>query len=160
MVSHSALVCARSDVARNFLARGKGIHLDSVKRLVVVLASGSHTEPGPALLAFRYAATAAAMDIEVEIHAVGASVGLLRRDTLPEASVLAAPTVNPAMSSRDFLSQIREMKSMDIEIYVCSAALAEANLSLSDLIPEVTGVRGAAALLVAGMAPDARLLTF
>ena len=112
------------------------------------------------MLAFRYAATAAAMDIEVEIHAVGASVGLLRRDTSPEATEVAAPTVNPAMSSRDFVSQVREMKSMDIELYVCSAALAEANLSLSDLIPEVTGVRGAAALLVAGLAPDARLLTF
>ena len=52
------------------------------------------------------------------------------------------------------------MKSMDIELYVCSAALAEASLSVSDLIPEVSGVRGAAALLVAGMAPDARLMTF
>ena len=131
-----------------------------MKRLVVVLASGSHAEPKPAMLAFRYAATAAAMDIEVEIHAVGTSVGLLRRDTSPEATKVAAPTVNQAMSSRDFVSQIREMKALDIELYVCSAALAEASLSLSDLIPEVSGVRGAASLLVAGLAPDARLLTF
>ena len=131
-----------------------------MKRLVVVLASGSHAEPKPAMLAFRYAATAAAMDIEVEIHAVGTSVGLLRRDTSPQATEVAAPTVNPAMSSRDFVSQIREMKALDIELYVCSAALAEASLSLSDLIPEVSGVRGAASLLVAGLAPDARLLTF
>ena len=112
------------------------------------------------MLAFRYAATAAAMDIEVEIHAVGPSVGLLRRDTSPQATEVAAPTANPAMSSRDFVSQIREMKALDIELYVCSAALAEASLSLSDLIPEVSGVRGAASLLVAGLAPDARLLTF
>lgn len=134
--------------------------MNSVKRLVVVLASGSPTEPGPALLAFRYAATAAAMDIEVEIHAVGASVGLLRRDASRDESAVAAQSVNPAMSSRDFVSQIRELKSLDIELYVCSAALADASLSLSDLIPEVSGVRGAAALLVAGLAPDARLLTF
>ena len=134
--------------------------MNSVKRLVVVLASGSHAEPKPAMLAFRYAATAAAMDIEVEIHAVGTSVGLLRRDTSPEATEVPAPTANPAMSSRDFVSQIREMKALDIELYVCSAALAEASLSLSDLIPEVSGVRGAASLLVAGLAPDARLLTF
>lgn len=131
-----------------------------MKRLVVVLASGSQDDPEPALLAFRYAATAAAMDAEVEIHAVGASVSLFRRDALPERTVVAAPTVNAAMSSQDFVSQIREMKSLDIELYVCSAALAEAGLSLSDLIPEVSGVRGAAALLVAGLAPDARLLTF
>ena len=134
--------------------------MNSVKRLVVVLASGSHAEPKPAMLAFRYAATAAAMDIEVEIHAVGPSVGLLRRDTSPQATEVAAPMANPAMSSGDFVSQIREMKALDIELYVCSAALAEASLSLSDLIPEVSGVRGAASLLVAGLAPDARLLTF
>ena len=134
--------------------------MNLVKRLVVVLASGSPTEPGPALLAFRYAATAAAMDVQVEIHAVGASVALLRRDGTRDDSIGALQSVNPAMSSRDFVSQVREMKSMDIELYVCSAALAEASLSVSDLIPEVSGVRGAAALLVAGMAPDARLMTF
>lgn len=131
-----------------------------MKRLVVVLASGSPSEPGPALLAFRYAATAAAMDIEVEIHAVGASVGLLRRDAPRDESTVAAQSVNAAMSSRDFVSQIGDLKSLDVELYVCSAALAEANLSLSELIPEVSGVRGAAALLVSGLAPDARLLTF
>ena len=131
-----------------------------MKRLVVVLASGSPTEPGPAMLAFRYAATAAAMDIEVEIHAVGASVGLLRRDVTREASASAVQALNPAMSSRDFVSQISDLKSLDVELYVCSAALVEASLNLSDLIPEVSGVRGAAALLVAGLAPDARLLTF
>ena len=134
--------------------------MNAVKRLVVVLASGSHAERRPAMLAFRYAATAAAMDIEVEIHAVGASVELLRRDTWQEALEAGAQTVNPAMSSRDFVSQIREMRALDIELFVCSAALAEASLRLSDLIPEVSGVRGAAALLVAGLAPDTRLLTF
>ena len=100
------------------------------------------------------------MDIDVEIHTVGESVSLLRRDASQEPLEVAEKTMNQAMSSRDFLSQIREMKALDIEIYACSAALAEAGLSLSDLIPEVSGVRGAAALLVAGMAPDARLLTF
>ena len=142
------------------LTRGKVSFLNSVKRLVVVLASGSPADPKPALLAFRYAATAAAMDIDVEIHTVGESVSLLRRDVSQEPLEVAEKSTNPAMSSRDFVSQIREMKALDIEIYVCSAALAEAGLSLSDLIPEVSGVRGAAALLVAGLAPDARLLTF
>ena len=155
----SPSLCARSAVVI-FLARSKGIHLNAVKRLVVVLAGGSHAEPRPAMLAFRYAATAAAMDIEVEIHAVGASVGLLRRETSLGALEVAAQTVNAAMSSQDFVSQIREMKALDINLFVCSAALAEASLSLSDLIPEVSGVRGAAALLVAGLAPDTRMLTF
>lgn len=100
------------------------------------------------------------MDIEVEIHTVGESVSLLRRDATPDHRKVEQQTTSPAMSSRDFLSQIREMKALDIEIYVCSAALAEASLTLSDLVPEVSGVRGAAALLVAGLAPDARLLTF
>ena len=100
------------------------------------------------------------MDIAVEIHVVGASVNLLRHGSSSDASEVAAPTTNAAMSSQDLLSQISDLKSLDVELYVCSAALAEANLSLTDLVPEVSGVRGAAALLVAGLAPDARLLTF
>ena len=131
-----------------------------MKRLVVVLASGSLADPKPALLAFRYAATAAAMDIGVEIHTLGESVSLLRRDASQEPLEASEKSLNPAMSSRDFLSQIREMKALNIEIYACSAALAEAGLSMSDLISEVSGVRGAAALLVAGLASAARLLTF
>jgi predicted peroxiredoxin len=122
-----------------------GFSLSTIKKIIVLLANGSQVETEPATMALRYASTAAALDLDVEIHVVGGSAKLLLKDSV---------------DSGDLFSKIRVMKSLDVKLYVCSAALAEAALSLADLIPEVDGVRGAAALLVAGLAEDARILTF
>jgi predicted peroxiredoxin len=97
-------------------------------------------------LAFRYAATAAALDLSVELHVVGESVKLLQRKEAP--------------GHGDFLDKIREMKALGVLLFVCSAAMADAQVSVAELVPEVDGVRGAAALLAAGMADDTRLLSF
>jgi uncharacterized protein len=146
--------------------------LSSTKRLLVVLAGGSQLVRKPASLAFRYAATAAALDLSVEIHVVGESVALLRRSLVGPDKLVGTAQVDAvgdltgiaqgggAFSDRDFISQIREMKAMEVKLFACSAALADAGLSVADLIPEVDGVRGAAALLAAGMADDTRLLSF
>jgi peroxiredoxin family protein len=147
--------------------------LSSTKRLLVILASGSALEKRPANLAFRYASTAAALDLSVEIHMVGESVKLLQNSPTVPARVANPAKVDPphnatsatssdpiGFSERDFLSQIRDMKAMEVKLFACSAALAEAGLTVADLIPEVDGVRGAAALLVAGLADDTRLMTF
>jgi peroxiredoxin family protein len=136
---------------------------------------------GPANLAFRYAATAAALDLSVEIHVVGESVKILQRSLAPSPE-LASSVANEklaatldhtdapgivdksreagAFSHRDLLSQIREMKAMGVHLFACSAAMADAGLAATDLIAEVDGVRGAAALLAAGMADDARFMSF
>lgn len=136
---------------------------------------------GPANLAFRYAATAAALDLSVEIHVVGESVKILQRSLAPPpelassvsdekfaatldhtdaASIVDKSREAGAFSHRDLLSQIREMKAMGVHLFACSAAMADAGLAATDLIAEVDGVRGAAALLAAGMADDARLMSF
>ncbi len=130
--------------------------MNAAKRLVVLLAGGSIAEPGPALLAFRYAATAAALDLAVELHIVGRAVEWLRKPVAPGGASPAA-----ADASIDGLrSQIRELKAHGVELYACSAALAGAGMATTDLIDEVDGVRGAAALLAAGLGADARLLSF
>lgn len=92
---------------------------------------------------FRYAATAAAMDVGVELHAIGASVRLFARDAAPQT-----------------LAQVRQAHQFGVELYVCPVALAVHGLRAEDLIDEVRGQRGAAALLGAALAPGARLLTF
>ena len=110
--------------------------------LVIILASGS-TEA--VLLALRYAAAAAAMDVVVELHAVGAgAAACFGRDA-------AAPSL---------LAQIRQAVEFGADIFVCPLALAEQGLRTEDLIEEVAGVRGAASLLAAGLAPGARFLNF
>ena len=100
--------------------------------------------PGSAFIALRYAVTAAAMDVAVELHAVSQSVALLRR-----------ADIDPGLHTH-----IKQAAELGVEIFVCPVALTEQGLTTQDLIDEVTGVRGAASLLVAGLAPGARFLVF
>lgn len=112
-----------------------------VPRLVILL----NSDTGEALpTALRYAATAAAMDVAVELHIISAAIALLRMDA-----------VEPA-----FHDQLRQAVSLGVEIFACPLALAERSLTSAELVAEVAGVRGAASLLVAGLAPGARFLVF
>lgn len=113
-------------------------------RLVILLSSGSSEAPQSLDLALRYATTAAAMDVAVEMHAVNRSVLLLR-----------IGAADPAL-----LDRIRQAVALGVEIVACPAALTEHGLKREDLIAELAGVRGAASLLVAGLAPGARFLVF
>jgi predicted peroxiredoxin len=116
----------------------------SQPRLVILLNHIDMTMPESVLIPLRYAVTAAAMDMAVEIHAVGNSAALLRRGS-------ATPAV---------FKQLRQAVELDVEIFVCPVALSEQGMQTDDLIAEVAGVRGAASLLVAGMAPGARFMVF
>lgn len=113
-------------------------------RLVILLNGVSADTPDLAAIPFRYAATAAAMDVAVEVHAVSRSVTLFRRD-------LDAPA---------WLAQVRQAVELGVEIFVCPLALAEQGLRTEDLIDDVAGVRGAASLVVAGLGPGARFMVF
>jgi uncharacterized protein len=110
-------------------------------RLVVVVnavdAAGAHVP-------LRYAATAAALDADVELHCVGPSVTWLR-----------AGGADPAL-----LAALRDAVEAGARIHACPQALAAHGMAPDDLLPEVAGVRGAAAMLAAGFAPDARFLNF
>lgn len=113
-------------------------------RLVILLSGAETADPRQALVALRYAVTAAALDVAVELHAVSASVALLRRDA-------CAPALR---------EQIRQAIELGAALYVCPVALAEQGLGIDDLIAEVAGVRGAPSLLVAGLAAGARFMVF
>ena len=116
----------------------------NASRLVILLNGVSLDAPELVSIPLRYAATAAAMDVAVELHAVNRSVALLRRDA-----------VAPAL-----LAQLQQAVELGVEIYACPVALAEQGMRVEDLIECVAGVRGAASLLVAGLGPDARFLVF
>lgn len=97
------------------------------------------------MLALRYAATAAAMDVGVELHAISAGAAAwFVRGAAPQALLL----------------QIRQAAEFGAQIFVCPVALADQALRPEDLIDEVSGVRGAASLLAAGLARGARFLSF
>ena len=113
-------------------------------RLVIVLNSVRADTPELGLIPLRYAVTAAAMDVAVEIHAVSESVRLFRRQ----------------QEAPDWLAQVRQAVDLGVEIFVCPVALAEQALGMEDLIDEVSGMRGAASLVVAGLVPGARFMVF
>jgi predicted peroxiredoxin len=113
-------------------------------RLVIVLNNASIEAPESMSIALRYATTAAAMDVAVEMHAVSRSVAVFRRDAADAA----------------LLAQIRQAVALGVELFVCPVALSGQGLRADELIEEVAGVRGAASLLVAGLEPGARFMVF
>jgi len=113
----------------------------STPRLVIVLNAPSTVTLAVAL---RYAVTAAAMDVPVELHAVGSAITLLRHDAL----------------DADVLALVRQATALGAALYACPAALADHHLAADQLIGEVGGVRGAASLLAAGFEPGARFMVF
>ena len=114
-------------------------------RLVILWGSSALDAASAGELAFRYAASAAAMDLAVELHAVSAG-------TVQQLAEGAADQV--------LLERICQAVEAGACVYVCPAALARQGLVLQDLIEQVSGVRGAASLLAAGLAPGARFLNF
>ena len=113
--------------------------------LVILWGSSALDAASAGELAFRYAASAAAMDLAVELHAVSAG---------------AVQQLAEGAADQVLLERIHQAVEAGACIYVCPAALARQGLVLQDLIEQVSGVRGAASLLAAGLAPGARFLNF
>jgi predicted peroxiredoxin len=116
---------------------------DIAGKLVVVLQRAVAVEE--VMSALRYASTAAAMDMAVEVHAVGASVALLRREA--EAGDAA------------WQAALAQSLELGVEWFACPQALAAHDMTQDDLAGGVA-VRGAASLLAAGMAPGGRFMVF
>ena len=118
--------------------------LAALPRLVILLSSMSLKGTDMLGMPLRYAATAAAMDVAVEMHVVNQSLALLLHGAADVA----------------LLGQIRQAVALGVQIFACPVALAEQGCGADDLIDEVAGVRGAASFLVAGLEPGARFLVF
>lgn len=110
-------------------------------RLVIVV---NDVDARGAGVPLRYAATAAAMDVAVEVHCVGASAAWLREGAADAA----------------LLALIRQAAEQGAQLYACPQALAACGVAQDTLIAEVDGLRGAASLLAAGLADDARFMNF
>jgi uncharacterized protein len=102
---------------------------------------------------FFYAAAAAAMEVEVEIHFAARSVLLLLRGT---AANLYGSS-DRAMSVHDHM---RQATHLGAKLYACSDALEAQAIDHGVLIPELTGVAGAAAFLERVLDPAWATLVF
>jgi predicted peroxiredoxin len=127
--------------------------MTSAKRLLIVLVN---TDPrnGEELGApFYHAAVAAAMDHEVDVICTATAGRLLQR------GVAETLTVKPG-SPRSVLDFIRDAHAAGARLWACPANLDLFDITEADLIPECSGLMGAAAMMERVMADDVRVLTY
>ncbi len=106
-----------------------------MKRLIVQLWRTSAEQPNLAITPLLMATTAAAMNIDVEIHVIGSSVDLFIKDN-PKTQQIVSPANRPLSAFID--DAIRT----GVKVKVCSTALRERQLELLDLVEGVDEVIG------------------
>ena len=114
-------------------------------RVVIFMSSGPET-PQRCATPFYMATVAAAMDHEAEMIFQIDGVLLLKKGV---ADDMAAKE-----GGKSILDFIRDAKDADVEMRVCSAALALHDMTPEDLIEECDGVVGAAYMTEKGLEAD------
>jgi predicted peroxiredoxin len=124
-----------------------------LKRLIVQLWRTSVDQPSLAITPLLMATTAAAMDIEVEIHVIGSSVDLFIKAN-PKTQQILAP------SNRPLSAFVEDAMRTGVKIKVCSAALRERQLELLDLVDGVSEVIGMVTMIDLATDSNTTVLTY
>ena len=124
-----------------------------ITKLAILVWSLSPERPELAAAPFVYAATACAMDCEVEIHFASTAVKLLE----PGVAQNMHPTVGRERSIHDFM---RDAAEQGAAFYGCQMALRAHGLVDRPLIPEYSGAAGAAAFVARTLDPEWRTMIF
>jgi predicted peroxiredoxin len=124
-----------------------------LKRLIVQLWRTSVDQPSLAITPLLMATTAAAMDIEVEIHVIGLSVDLFIKAN-PKTQQILAP------SNRPLSAFVEDAMRTGVKIKVCSAALKERQLELLDLVDGVSEVIGMVTMIDLATDSNTTVLTY
>ncbi len=106
-------------------------------RIAIVLWATDPEQPHLCATPFFHAATAAAMDAEVELYFTSRSVKLLAKGVA--ASLYTGPRQRETVYA--FMQRAAEHGA---KFYACSHAMEEHGVAEKDFIPEVTGIAGAA----------------
>ena len=99
------------------------------------------------------ATTAAAMNIDVEIHVIGSSVDLFIKDN-PKNQQIIAP------SNRPVSAFIEDVMRTGVKVKVCSTALRDRQLELGDLVEGVTEVIGMVTMIDLATDSNTTVLTY
>lgn len=109
-------------------------------RLAILLWAAGPDAPHACATPFFHAATAAAMDVDVEIYFTSASIQLLARGVA--ASLASGPRQRDTVYA--FMQRAAQLGA---KFYACPQAMEEHGVGQGDFIPEVTGIAGAASYL-------------
>ncbi len=123
------------------------------RRLLIVLMNTDPRNPEELGAPFYYAAIAAAMDHQVDVVCTATAGKLMLK------GVAEAIQIKPSdpMTVHDW---IKEAHSQGAKFWACPANLELFDRTEADLIPECSGVMGAAAMIQDIMDGEVRVLTF
>jgi predicted peroxiredoxin len=124
-----------------------------LKRLILQLWRTSADQPNLAVTPLLMATTAAAMNIDVEIHVIGSSVDLFIKDN-PKNQQIIAPTNRPLSAF------IEDAMRTGVKVKVCSTALRDRQLELGDLVEGVTEVIGMVTMIDLAIDSNTTVLTY
>jgi predicted peroxiredoxin len=124
-----------------------------LKRLIVQLWRTSADQPNLAITPLLMATTAAAMNIDVEIHVIGSSVDLFIKANLKNQQILAP-------SNRPLSAFVEDAMRTGVKVKVCSTALRERQLELTDLVDGVSEVIGMVAMIDLATDSNTTVLTY
>ena len=121
--------------------------------LVLQLWQTSAAAPQLAATPFMLAASAAAMDWPVEIHALGASIELFVRDNAARHQVVAP-------LNRPLSAYIEDATRSGVKVFLCSTAMRDRGLVPKDMLEECQSVLGMVTMLERVAQPDTTVLTY
>ena len=99
------------------------------------------------------AAAAAAMDLDVELHALGASVELFVRDNPMRERLVLPP-------GRALSAYVEDALRAGARIYACSTAMRDRELGTDRMIDGFSEILGMVTMLERSLAEDVTVLTF
>lgn len=124
-----------------------------IGKLAILCWSLAPERPELAATPFVHAATACAMDCEVEVHFAGTAVRFLVPGVA--ASLYAAPT-----QERSIYDFMRDAAEAGASFHGCQMALRAHGLIDAELVPEFSGIAGAATFVARVLDPEWRTVVF
>jgi predicted peroxiredoxin len=122
-------------------------------RLLIVLLNTDPRNPEELGAPFYHAAIAAAMDYQVEVVCTAAAGKLMVKGV---AENIRIKPDNP----KTVYDWIKEAHDHGVKLWACPANLDQTGASEHDLIPECSGMMGAAAMMADIMDGECRVLTY
>jgi len=123
------------------------------RKLLIVLVNTDPRNPEELGAPFYHAATAAAMDYEVDVICAATAGRLLRKGVANTIRIKAG-------QDKTVYDWIREAHGHGARFWACPANLALFDITEADLIPECSGLMGAATMLERVMSDEYRVLTY
>ena len=124
-----------------------------MRKLIIQLWQTSPEQPQLAATPSMLAASAAAMDLDVELYALGASVELFVRDNPMRERLVVPP-------GRALGAYVEDALRAGARIYACSTAMRDRGLGTERMIEGFSEVLGMVTMLERSLAEDVTVLTF